>query len=162
MNSQINRKVRWNISGNIDPCRGQRGQSQLARSFFEATLLEEKKQFFYSTDLNTSITYIFTNIGANISAFYKYTGKLPQYFINDSGDYIEGYIDNFHMMDLTFTKSFFKRKVQLAAGIKNLFNITSIYSSGASTGGVHGGSDSSLAGYGRSVFLQISYNFQKY
>ncbi len=67
------------------------------------------------------------------------------------------------MMDIGISKMFFKRSLQVAAGLKNLFDVKSIQTSGlSSTGNIHGGGGSTLGGYGRSVYLRVVYSFQKF
>jgi outer membrane receptor for ferrienterochelin and colicins len=121
------------------------------------------KGFLYSTDINSSFTYRFKKIATEVSAFYKYTGRLPQYYQNAEGSYEEGYIDDYNNMDITVKKSLLKNQLQVSAGVKNIFDVTTIYSSGGgSFGSVHGGSSSSLVGYGRTFFAGLSYTFNRF
>jgi len=120
------------------------------------------KKFFYSTDVNTSITYTIPKIKTDLSVFYKYTGKLPQYYQTTDGELYEGYIDAYNMMDITLTKSFFKSSLNISTGVKNAFDVKSINASGTTGGGAHGGSGSTLIGYGHSFFIGLSYVFNKY
>ena len=123
----------------------------------------ELKDFLYSSDLSSSAAYRFRKINSEISVFYKYTGRLPQYYQSGEGQLREGYIEDYHTMDVTVKKSLFKNQLQVSAGIKNLFDVKSIYSSGGgSFGSVHGSGGGSLIGYGRTVFAGISYSFNKF
>lgn len=92
-----------------------------------------------------------------VSAFYKYTGKLPQFYIAQGGEVEEGFISDFHTLDLSISRNLFNRQLQFTTGIKNLFDNTDIAISGTTTG-VHSGGSSMLAGYGRTIFLKISYS----
>jgi outer membrane receptor for ferrienterochelin and colicins len=121
------------------------------------------KDFFYSTDLNTSLTYSFQKIKLDFSVFYKYTGKLPQYYQTTEGDLKEGYIEAYNTMDITLNKRFFKDNLKVSAGVKNLFDVKTLNASGGgSVGGVHGGSGGTLIGYGRSYFMGLSYSINKF
>jgi outer membrane receptor for ferrienterochelin and colicins len=121
-----------------------------------------RSKFFYSSDINTSVTYRIPGLKADVSVFYKYTGKLPQFYQTTGGEVYEGYIDAYNLLDITLGKSFLKGNLNISAGVKNLFDVKVINSSGIATGGVHGGSASSLVGYGTSFFGSISYVFNKY
>lgn len=123
---------------------------------------DDAKTFFYSTDVNTSVTYSIRKWDTDASIFYKYNGKLPQYYQNAEGELSEGYIEDYHTMDLTINKHFFNRTLTVSAGGKNLFDVKSVYSSGSTAGGAHGGSGSSLIGYGRTFFVSVSYGFRKF
>ena len=120
------------------------------------------KDFFYSTDVNTSVTYTVKKWDADASVFYKYNGRLPQYFQNTAGELEEGFIEDYNTMDITLNKHFFNRTLTLSAGVKNLFDVKTVNATGAATGGVHSGGSSSLIGYGRSYFLSLSYGFRKF
>jgi outer membrane receptor for ferrienterochelin and colicins len=123
---------------------------------------EKLKNFFYSTDLNTSITYMIRKWNFDASIFYKYNGRLPQYYQNTEGELEEGYIEDYHTMDITLNKHFFNRTLTISAGIKNLFDVKAVNATGATAGGVHSGGGSSLVGYGRSYFISLSYGFRKF
>lgn len=121
------------------------------------------KKFYYSTDVNTSATYNFRKIKSSISVFYKYTGRLPQYYQTTDG-YSEGYIDGYSTMDVTASKQLLKGNLKISGGVKNLFDVKElgISGSGSAVGSVHGGSGSSLVGYGRSYFIGLSWLFNKF
>ena len=121
----------------------------------------DTKNFFYSTDVNGSVTYSLIKYNTDFSVFYKYTGEMPQYFVDGDGSLVEGYIRDYHTMDISIIKNFFNRKLQTSVGVKNLFDNKSIPSVG-SGGGAHSGGNSSLIGWGRSYFIKIAYSFRKY
>jgi outer membrane receptor protein involved in Fe transport len=61
-------------------------------------------------------------------------------------------------MDFTLNKSFFKNRVSVTAGLKNLFNVVNVSASLA--GGPHSSASSSAStGLGRSAFIGIKYSF---
>ncbi len=119
------------------------------------------KPFFYTSDVNSSVIYSLVKFDMDISVFYKYTGKMPQYFIDANGNLNEGYIKDYNTMDISLMKNLFNRSLQISIGVKNVFDNKSIPAVGGG-GGVHSGGDSSLIGWGRTFFAQISYTFQKF
>lgn len=138
------------------------GIAETGRKNIQAEESEDMKTFFYSTDVNTSVTYSVRKWNTDFSVFYKYNGKLPQYFQNPQGEIVEGYIEDYNTMDITINKHFFNRTLLFSTGIKNVFDVKSVSASGATTGGAHGGGGSSLIGYGRTFFLRLTYGFRKF
>ena len=120
----------------------------------------DAKEFFYTTDVNTSLTYSIIKISTDFSLFYKYTGKTPQYIVDENGDLAEGYIPDYHTMDVSVIKNFFNRQLQLSVGVKNLFDNTSLPAIGGGSG-VHSGGDT-LIGWGRTFFVRAAYSFRQY
>ena len=73
----------------------------------------------------------------------------------------QGYMDSYNNLDLTLLKSFFKRRLSVNLGVRNLFDVTNIPSV-AGSGGVHsGGSSSAPVAWGRTYFVKLNYNFSK-
>jgi outer membrane receptor for ferrienterochelin and colicins len=119
-------------------------------------------KFLYSPSLTSNMEYVFTKAGIRWNIYYKFTGKLPQVAINEEGDLFETYVNSFHTMESSFSKAFFKNRLVVVVGGKNLFNNTTIPSTGASGGSVHSGGGDIPIGWGRSIFLKLTYNFNKY
>ena len=120
------------------------------------------KQFYYSTDVITNLHYKMIRWNADISLFYKYSGKIPQFFVDTDGSLVEGYIDNYNTMDITIQKFFLMNKLVVGGGVKNIFDVTDV-DAAAMAGGAHSGGGSGYSvGWGRTFFLKLTYNFMKY
>jgi outer membrane receptor for ferrienterochelin and colicins len=129
-------------------------------SLAEEQKIEEK--FYYSPDFNASATYRVLKYELDFTLDYKYTGRMPQFFVNSEGQVVEGYISSYNTMDFTMQKSFLKDRLTIGAGVKNIFDNTTIPAAGGS-GGVHtGGEGAYPVGWGRTVFIQAAVNFNKY
>jgi outer membrane receptor for ferrienterochelin and colicins len=118
------------------------------------------KKFYYSPDAVVTTTYRWLKTNMDFTLDYKFTGRMPQFFvINDV--VFEGYVSAYNSMDFTMQKSFFKNRLTIGTGVKNIFDNTTIPAVGE--GGVHtGGSNSTPIGWGRTVFLQAAVNFNKF
>ena len=93
---------------------------------------------------------------------YKYTGRQPQFYSNSAGEIEEGFIEPFHMLDASISKSWWNERFMLGIGANNLFDYTNIESSGLTTGAHSGGAGSYPVGWGRSYFISLRFNISKY
>jgi len=128
--------------------------------------LTNLNKLVYSGDFISTIKYGFINNQISVSAYYKYTDKRTFYSQmfnaeDNSGEIMESFISDYHNLDIIINSYFFKRRFQLSAGIKNLFNNINILSTGIVD--VHGDSpESMLIGWGRNYFIKLSYMIIKY
>ena len=115
----------------------------------------------FSPDLNVNISSQIQKIGLSVSLSYKYTGKSYLYDVDENDQINITTLANYHNMDLTLLRKFFTNRVTVSAGVKNIFNNTSIDVIGGGTGTAHTNGNSSPVGYGRIYFARISYNIFK-
>ncbi|MCX6279763.1 MAG: TonB-dependent receptor [Bacteroidetes bacterium] len=117
--------------------------------------------FKWATEVTVSSSYCFIKRDITISLYYKYTGSAPQLGL-DENKLSWGWIDPYNMMDLTASKGFLNNRIRLSFGMKNIFNTTTIPTTGG-IGGIHSGGDGNMSiGYGRTVFAKLSFLFNKY
>lgn len=121
---------------------------------------EQVREFAFSTDVSSGLSYNWVTKDVNFSFNYKYTGEVPEFYVEDE-QVKEGFFADYHNLDFTAIKHFFNRKMHLSAGVKNIFNNTTIPAVGG-TGSVHaGGSGSIPIGWGRTFFIGLSYDYKK-
>ncbi len=142
------------------------GFSYIARynQFSEISDTQQLPQFLWSPEINTNVLYTFSKIGASLNLFYKYNGKRPTYqAITTAETTVASLAETagFHTADMTATKSIGKT-INLIAGIKNLFNVTTIHNSAQDTGGAHSTAGAVPMAYGRSYFLGLNFQWSKY
>ena len=98
-----------------------------------ATGNKSMPRFRYSPEVSTSISYHIEKTGTDISLFYKYTGERKEYYYHEyttadnkkeSEIYLRG-MKSYHTGDLTVTQKL-TSFLHLNAGVKNLFNLTSL------------------------------------
>ncbi len=121
---------------------------------------ESQTQFCYSPEISLSLTYEWTKV-ATFNLFYKFTGARQEYR-EYNGNLVLAGLENYNWMDLTITRPITKY-FDIAAGVKNIFDVTWVQNSIANGGSGHGNADlsSSLLGCGRSFFLGITFKFNK-
>ena len=118
-------------------------------------------EYKFSPDLNANISNQIKKIGLSVSLSYKYTGKSYLYDVDENDQISVSTLNNFHTMDLTFIRKFFKNSLTVSAGVKNIFNNTSIAVIGGGTGTAHTSGNTSPVGYGRIYFTRLSFNIFK-
>ena len=128
------------------------------------TISEENdnvKKFSYTTDVVTNLQYRVIRWNADISVFYKFSGRLPQFYVV-ADELQEGYIDAYNTMDITVQKFFFSNRFVIGAGVKNLFNVQDVSASTIGGGAHSGGSASGYSvGWGRTYFVKFTLNLMK-
>uniref|UniRef100_UPI0039C6F69D hypothetical protein n=1 Tax=Umezakia ovalisporum TaxID=75695 RepID=UPI0039C6F69D len=116
--------------------------------------------YAYSPEYRVNAGYKIPKILVSVNAFYKYNGALPGYLLGANNEVIQTQIDAYQLMDFTAGRSFLNQKFQVTCGVKNLFNVTNINNSGAGAM-VHGSGSSMPVSWGRSFFVQMTFNLQE-
>jgi len=137
----------------------QAGISETGRNYYFDEQNKSSK-FYFSTDLTSSISYHFIAPEIILALIYKYTGKTPQ-FIFGEGSISEAYVDPYNTLDFTASKGFMENLIKISTGVKNIFDVTAIPAVGMSGGAHSGGGDAQAIGWGRTIFLKLSINFNK-
>lgn len=128
--------------------------------------LDDENNFEYSTDFVATAKYHSPRHKYELSIFYKYNADYLDFAGNytpegELNGYGQRYIEGYNSMDITFSKFFFESRLTLATGIKNVFNVTLVESTGNLN--IHGsGTETAAVGYGTTVFIKLSYRFEKY
>lgn len=119
----------------------------------------EIADYSYSPEFRGSINYKIVKWKTTLNCFYKYTGKLPGFMLDENGNTSPTQVGDFHMLDFTFSQHFLKEKLQLSAGLKNILNVNNVNAS--MSGSAHSGSSSSTpVSMGRTYFIKLNYVFQ--
>lgn len=117
----------------------------------------DNQKYNFSQSLSSSFTYFLNNQKLSLSAFYKFTGKIPVFY-SDNNQIFESSIDSYHLLDFIIKKSLINDKLKLKIGVKNLFNIQNI--SSFSDNSIHSSSSSTQSvSYGRTIFTSLTFNF---
>ncbi len=126
--------------------------------------LGDLPEFVWGAEVNSQIIYRIASIGTDINLSYKYAGKIPAYELYDNNGTQAARLvktGSYNLADIVVNKQLYKN-FTINAGVKNLFDITSISSTRTATGGAHGGGGSSIPlSYGQSFLLGLQFNFSK-
>lgn len=116
---------------------------------------QEMSMFRYSPEIAADVMYDWKNV-ATFSLFYKFAGQRHEYRVSDAAIQLYGR-DSYHWGEIAVTRRI-NRYLAVNAGVRNLFNITTVTSSvsgeshGASTG-------SSVVGSGTAFLVGLTANF---
>ncbi|KFF26277.1 TonB-dependent receptor plug domain-containing protein [Chryseobacterium vrystaatense] len=120
--------------------------------------IKSPTDFQYNFQAGANVSYKLKNINTGFNLYYKYTGPSRLYVLEADGFQL-GKNDGFHMMDFIVSQPFWKDRLELSVGVKNIFDVTSINSS-TNAGNAHtAGSDRLNLYYGRSYFARLMYQF---
>lgn len=119
---------------------------------------------FYA-EANLGVNYTLPKTNTLFALYYKYTGTSKQFTLEENGNiaaepvYILGEVGSFNMLNFTISQPFFNNHFEVAAGIKNIFNVGTIRNTV-----IQGNAHTAAAGdqnlfYGRSYFARLNYNF---
>jgi outer membrane receptor for ferrienterochelin and colicins len=131
------------------------GLFQVARKSMLTTDDGSTTPFRFSTDIISSMSYHLIRQKIRFLINYKYTGRQPQFYSDADGKIREGFIQAYHMLDITANKSFWNDRVLLGIGAKNMFDYTNIESAGLPSGAHSGGSGTYPVAWGRTFFLNL-------
>jgi outer membrane receptor for ferrienterochelin and colicins len=116
----------------------------------------------FSGELNTNIGWYIPAAKLKISAFYKYSGRTWLFGVDENDNVETGKMSPYQNLDFTVMRKFLSNRLIFSTGVKNVLNNTNINIAGNVSTGPHttGGGDSPV-GYGRLVFLKLSYTLLK-
>ncbi len=83
--------------------------------------------FIVTNRLTTTAKYTIKKIATSFNLFFKHNGNEIGYYVDrKSGDLIKTELSPYNLLDINLYRSFFKNKLDLTVGIKNILNETNI------------------------------------
>lgn len=134
------------------------GLSYIGTYNLEKDEQENLKNFFFKPQFKFNVSYNFVKLGLNLAFFNKLVGSSWDYRLDTNGKIKAVKLQTYDLMDFTATKSFWKKRIRISAGIKNILGVTSI-NNGLSSGGAHSNDSGSLISTGRSYFVGLKFNY---
>jgi outer membrane receptor for ferrienterochelin and colicins len=113
----------------------------------------------FSPDFNASASYTIPKAELTLSVFYKFNGKKPLFSINNSIQ--AGTRNSYHTLDVSLSRSFWKDRIQLTVGGKNLVGVSNITATGVTGVGHNFSSNAVNIGWGRTFFTSLILHFGK-
>jgi len=120
----------------------------------------EVPQTLFSPDFTFKAGYKIPKAEIGIMIAYKYTGKKPLYSLVNGNGNEQGYLYSYNTLDVSLTRNFWKDRIQLTCGVKNILNVNNVLTNGAVPFG-HSSSDSEDINWGRTYFVSLNLHFAK-
>lgn len=136
---------------------GQTGRKQI----FNNT---EENEMVYSTDVISQVNYLWRRPDLRFNVYYKYSGEYPEVFLGEENQVYQTIVSSYNTLDISVSKQFWKNRLTLQFGAKNLFNNTNVSIKGdTGSGGIHSsGGSSSPVGWGRTYFVRMNISLKKF
>lgn len=117
-------------------------------------------KFSYSMEFVANVTYELKKPQLTLAVFGKHQGELPQFGYDSEGVLVKQTIESYQIVDVTLSRKFFDKKMNVALGCKNILNVQNVRST--ISGGAHNNNGGSRSvGTGRMVFLKIGMNIKR-
>jgi outer membrane receptor for ferrienterochelin and colicins len=116
------------------------------------------KPFFFKPSFRLNIGYQFIKWGLNLSLFNKLVGSSWDYNVGSNGEIKAVKLDTYNLMDFTASKTFWKKRIRINAGIKNIFNVSTV-NGGLSSGGSHDADSGAQISTGRTYFVGLKFSY---
>ena len=108
-------------------------------------------------DVNNKIKYEWTKKKWSVLINHRYIGSQPMYRLSNEEVQLST-IEGYNMLDMSFSKSLWKRSINITAGVRNVLDIKTIQVIGGSSG-IHSSIGRNTVSLGRSLFLGVKFGF---
>lgn len=105
-------------------------------------------------DMNSTFSYTFAEVDLGVLLNHRYVGSEPIYVLSE-GSTIVSTVEPYSMMDLSFNRSFFKKRMDIVCGVRNMLDIRTLNVSNGVSSGAHSSAGASAISQGRSFFVQL-------
>lgn len=124
----------------------------------------DNKDFLWSPEFTATVSYNAAPLKTKFNVLYKYTGVKPQYVYgkNASNQQVLYVAETaaFNWADFTAVTTI-NKFVTATAGVKNIFDVTSVNNTATASGSIHSGAGPVMVGYGRSYFIGLNFQWNK-
>ncbi len=128
--------------------------------WYQVTLGQNSPQRLISPDATFKAGYKIPVAEIGISVYYKYTGKKFLYSLVNGNADEQGYIYSYNTLNVSLTRNFWKDRIQLTCGAKNLLNVTNVGTNGVVPFG-HDAGTGEMINMGRNYFVSLNLHYAK-
>lgn len=112
-----------------------------------------------SADVSATASYLIPKAEIGININYKYNGAKPLFSVNSSMQ--TGMRHAYHTLNISFTRNFWKDRIQCVVGGKNLVGVTNVQADNTSGVGHSFSGNMVNIAWGRTFFTSIIFHFSK-
>ena len=113
----------------------------------------------WSADFTATATYLIPKAEIGVNLNYKYNGIKPLYNVDNR--YSAGTRNAYHLLDASLSRSFWKDRIQLVIGGKNLMGVKNVATDNVSATGHNTNANETNIGWGRTFFSSLVLHFSK-
>lgn len=121
----------------------------------------EESKYYWTPEAGLDVTCRLEEMDLHLTASYKYTGRTTLLYITGDDELTQSIQEAYHNLDFTVLKSFSNKRLSVSSGLRNILDVKNITSTGGSAGIHSQGGSSVPVAWGRTVFVKITYGFQK-
>lgn len=131
--------------------------TRLYNTFVDGFVTE---RFVPLPEMQNELRYRLPLIRTDLNVQHRFIGRQVRYYQEAGGGLAQGFVGHYHLLHATLSRNFWQERLLLAAGVKNLFDQSTVALSGGSSGEAHSsGNGSQLVGFGRTFFVRMQLNF---
>jgi outer membrane receptor for ferrienterochelin and colicins len=106
-------------------------------------------------EMQNRISFSIPKINAGIVLSHRFIGRQTRFYQDDENVLRQGFIGDYHQINATLNYGFWKERIFIAGGVKNLTNVKSVSFLGEGEGHSNIG-NSQLVNWGRTFFVRMS------
>ncbi len=133
--------------------------AQLNRYELGMTNSTSGKVKMLSADFTAGASYLIPKAEIGINLTYKYNGAKPLFSVNNSIQ--TGTRQAYHLLDVSLFRNFWKDRIQIVVGGKNLADVTNVQADNLSGVGHNFSGSAVNIGWGRTFFTSLVLHFSK-
>lgn len=109
------------------------------------------------TELQNELSYQIPFLKTHFLLTHRFIGRQVRFIEDSEGILQQGFIGDYHLINLTLNRHFWKKRILLALGVKNLSNTQTVPLTGGDSGEAHSSSgESQLLNWGRTYFVKLN------
>jgi hypothetical protein len=117
----------------------------------------EANTFIGLPEWQNELLFSIPKVNTDLVFTHRYIGRQIRFFQNSEGLLEEGYIGEYHLLNATLSRDFWKQRIFVALGVKNILDTQQIPVVGQGGGGAHSSAgNTQLLGWGRTWFARLN------
>ncbi|MEO0898050.1 MAG: TonB-dependent receptor [Bacteroidota bacterium] len=121
----------------------------------------ETNRFTPLPEWQNELSFLIPGIETRINLVHRYFGRQIRFFQVAEDQLEQGFIGDYQLMNLSLSRSFWKNRIFISAGSKNLLNTQSVPNTIPNSGAHSGGGNSLLINWGRTYFVRMNIKLSK-
>jgi outer membrane receptor for ferrienterochelin and colicins len=115
----------------------------------------ELRPYLYSPEVSIDFTYMPKSIPLIFNVLYRHTGSIPTFNLGKNKTVEEDVLQGWDMLNAMVSAHFFKNKIHISTGVKNILDIKTINTRGSLEPGHNGAAGTIPVNFGRSFVVKV-------